>query len=406
MLVTAKNKKNILLVGAGQCSYVAAHKLAQHISLFGNLCIASRKQANCDRIISSILSKEYSSDQSNSIYSRTLDAMDTQATIKLIQETSSSIVLNLASTFVNIFVLEACIETGASYLDTALYEEQVFINKIPWYANHEWKRMGRCKEKGITAILGVGFCPGVINAYCAFAAKHDFDSIDTIDMMVANNAGENFAIGNNAEVLLREFNDDEVAVWINREWCFKPMFSERIVYDFPVLGKKNLYLSAHDEIHSLYKNISANSICFWAGYTDYFVNCITVLKNLGLLSPSQIKTKQDVEVIPLHVVLACMPKPEQVNTGTRFKGVLIKGEKDGRSRERLYYNILTHEHCFKALETNSSAYVNGTAAAGAVLLVLKGIWDVKKMVNVEELDPDPFIELLTEIGLPTEITGD
>lgn len=394
---------NILVIGAGQCGYVAAHRLVQNGHLFGNLCIASPNQNKCEDILLSIAQKGYGSSKTKKMYSSSLNAMDIFAIIKLIKDASSSIVLNLGPTCINMSVFKACLETGASYLDTALYEGQESTSEIPWYAKHEWKYLKPCEEKKLTAILGAGFCPGVSNAYCAYAVKHHFDTIDSIDIMVANDAGENFAIGNSAEVILREFIDNDVAVWINRGWTFKPILSEKKVYNFPLLGEKTIYLNEHDELHSLYKNISANNIRFWAGYSDYFVNCVRVLREIGLLSPSPVRTNDGIEVSPLKVVLACMPKPEKVNTGTRFKGVHVKGYQNHCAKEMLYYNISNHETCYKELKTNASSYVNGSASAAATLLVANGLWDIKRMVNVEELDPDPFIELLTKMGVSTEI---
>ena len=181
---------NVLIIGAGGVAHVTAHKCAQHNDTLGDICIASRNVTKCHEIIESIARKRNLKDPTKKLYARQLDAFNIPQTIKLIQETNSSIVLNLGTAFINMSVLEACLETGATYMDTAIHEEPDRVATIceppPWYGNYEWKRKDRCKEKGINAILGIGFDPGVVNAYCAMAQKTYFDSIDSIDIMDVN----------------------------------------------------------------------------------------------------------------------------------------------------------------------------------------------------------------------------
>ena len=173
-------KQNVLIIGAGGVAHVAAHKAAMNNDVLGDICIASRTLSKCDAIIESVHRKKHLKDTSRKLYSRQLDALDIPATVKLIQETQSGIVINLGNAFINMSVLEACLETGAVYMDTAIHEEPDKVcEQPPWYANYEWKRKDRCAEKGLTAILGAGFDPGVVNAYCALAVKRYFDQIDT-----------------------------------------------------------------------------------------------------------------------------------------------------------------------------------------------------------------------------------
>ena len=175
-------KKNVLIIGAGGVARVAAHKAAMNNDVLGDLCIASRTQAKCDEIIESVRRKGHLKDPAGKLYSRQIDALNIPATARLIRDTGSQIVINLGNAFINMSVLEACMETGAAYLDTAIHEEPDKVCETPpWYANYEWTRRDRCREKGLTAILGAGFDPGVVNAYCALAAKHYFDKIDTIE---------------------------------------------------------------------------------------------------------------------------------------------------------------------------------------------------------------------------------
>lgn len=400
-------KKNILIVGAGGVAHVALHKAAQNNDVLGDICIASRKQHKCDAIIESVKRKNHIKDKTKKIYSRQIDALDIPATIKLIKETDSQIVINLAQAYVNMSLLEACISTGVAYMDTAIHEDP---NKVcedpPWYGNYEWKRKDRCKENGITAILGCGFDPGVVNAYCALAVKHYFDKIDTIDIMDVNagNHGKYFATNFDPEINFREFK--KVWTWIGRKWVMEKVHSIKMTYDFPVVGPRTVYLNGHDELHSLSKNIDANSIRFWMGFSDHYINVFSVLVNLGLTSEKAIRTAEGVEVVPLKVLKAILPDPLSLApnyTGKTCIGNYVKGKKNGKHREIFIYNSCDHAECYKEVESQAICYTAGVPPVAAAMLIAKGVWDVKTMANVEELNPDPFIQLLNKMGLPTQI---
>lgn len=401
-------KKNVLIIGAGGVAHVAAHKCAQNNDILGDICIASRTQSKCDKIIESIKRKGNLKDKSKKLYSKTIDAFDVPSTVELIKSTKSDIVINLGIAYVNMSVLEACIQTGAAYLDTAIHEEPDKVcENPPWYGNYEWKRMDRCKEKGVTAILGAGFDPGVVNAYCALAVKKYFDKIDTIDIMDVNagNHGKYFATNFDPEINFREFTG-RVWTWIERKWVAKKVHTEKWVYDFPVVGERAVYLNGHDELHSLSKNIDANSIRFWMGFSDHYINCFTVLNKIGLLSEKPVKTADGQEIIPLKVVKACLPDPLSLApnyTGKTCIGNLIKGTKDGQYKEMFIYNTCDHKDCFEEVESQAISYTAGVPPVAAAILIAKGPWDVKTMVNVEQLDPEPFLKLLAKMGLPTEI---
>ena len=230
-------KKNVLIIGAGGVAHVAAHKAAMNNDLLGDICVASRTLSKCDEIIRSVRRKKHLKDESRRLYSRQVNALHVPATVRLIQETHSEIVINLGQAFINMSVLEACLATGAVYMDTAIHEEPDKVcEDPPWYANYEWKRKARCRKKGLTAILGVGFDPGVVNAYCALAAKRYFDKIDTIDILDVNagNHGKYFATNFDPEINFREFV--KVWTWIDRKWKQYPTHAVRRVYDFPVVG--------------------------------------------------------------------------------------------------------------------------------------------------------------------------
>ena len=218
-------KNNVLIIGAGGVANVVAHKCAQHNDVFGDICIASRTQSKCDTIIDSVHYKNNLNDTNKKLYSHQLDAMDIDATAKLITSSQSDIVINVGSPFINMSVLQACLKTGAAYIDTAIHEDPDKICEAPpWYANYEWKYRDDCEEKGVTAILGAGFDPGVVNAYCAYALKHYFDEIDSIDIMDVNagDHGQYFATNFDPEINFREFTG-QVWTWIDKQWVSKPI---------------------------------------------------------------------------------------------------------------------------------------------------------------------------------------
>ncbi len=400
-------KKNVLIIGAGGVANVAAHKAAQNNDVLGDICIASRKLEKCDKIIESIHRKGNLKDKSKKLYSRQVDAMNVPETVKLIKETNSEIVMNLGTAFVNMSVLEACIEAGVTYMDTAIHEDPDKVcEDPPWYANYEWKRKDRCKERGINAILGIGFDPGVVNAWAALAVKHHFDKIDTIDILDVNagSHGKYFATNFDPEINFREFS--KVWTWIDRKWEERPMHSEKWIYDFPVVGKQPIYLTGHDEIHSLSKNIDANSIRFWMGFGDHYLNVFNVLRNIGMLSEKPVKTAEGLEVIPLKVLKAVLPDPGSLAptyTGHTCIGDLVKGTKDGKYKEIFIYNTCDHAECYKEVESQGISYTAGVPPVAAAMLVAQGIWNPQTMVNVEELDPDPLLAILDKIGLPTVV---
>ncbi|MBK1655600.1 saccharopine dehydrogenase family protein [Allochromatium vinosum] len=399
-------KKNVLIIGAGGVAHVAAHKAAMNNDVLGDICIASRTQSKCDEIIESIQRKGHLKDPSKKLYSRQIDALDIPATVELIRETNSEIVINLGQAFLNMSILEACLETGVAYIDTAIHEDPDKVcENPPWYANYEWKRKDRCAEKGVTAILGAGFDPGVVNAYCALAVKRYFDKIETIDIIDVNagSHGRYFATNFDPEINFREFI--KVWTWIDRQWKEYPTHTVKRVYDLPVVGPSPIYLNGHDELHSLSQNIDAESIRFWMGFGDHYINVFTVLRTLGFLDHLPVKLADGQEVVPLKVVKALFPDPKTLApnyTGKTCIGNFVKGIKDGKPRELLIYQVSDHKAAYEEVESQGISYTAGVPPVAAAMLIADGTWDTKTMVNVEELDPEPFIAILDRIGLPTE----
>jgi len=401
-------KKNVLIMGAGGVAHVVAHKCAQNNDILGDICIASRTVEKCERIIKSVHRKGSLKESRQPIYAKQIDASRTQEVAKLIEETNSAIVINVASPFVNMSIMDACLQAGAAYIDTAVHENIEVINAdYPWYAKYEWKKKPLFKEKGLTAILGIGFDPGVVNAYCAYAFKHEFDEISIIDIMDVNagDHGKFFATNFDPEVNLREILED-VGYWEDNQWKTCPHHSKSRTYQFPTVGEQKVYLMGHDEVHSLSVNLEVDTVRFWMGFSDHYLNCFNVLNNIGLLNHNPVKTAENVEVVPLKVVKACLPDPASLApnyTGKTCIGNLIKGKKEGQDKELFIYNICDHEKCYEEVESQAISYTAGVPSVAAAILIANGQWDIKTMVNVEELDPDPLLNLLNKIGLPTQI---
>jgi len=400
-------KKNVLIIGAGGVAQVVAHKCAQNNDVLGDIHIASRTVAKCEAIRASVHEKG-SLKTPGVLEIHALDATDVEATKELIGKTGVQIVINVGAPFVNMSVLQACIETGVAYMDTAIHEDPLKICETPpWYGNYEWKRAEDAEKAGVTAILGIGFDPGVVNAYAALAANEYFDKLDSIDIIDVNagSHGRYFATNFDPETNFREFTG-RVWSWQNREWTQNQMFEIRKDWDLPVVGSRPTYLTGHDEIHSLSKNLDVPDVRFWMGFGDHYINVFTVLKNLGLLSEQPVKLDNGQEVVPLKVVKAVLPDPASLApsyTGKTCIGDLVKGQKDGKDREVFIYNVADHEEAYAEVGSQGISYTAGVPAVAAAMLVATGEWDVRKMVNVEELAPRPFLKLLDKLGLPTRI---
>lgn len=400
-------KKNVLIIGAGGVAQVVAHKCAQHNDVLGNIHIASRTVEKCQQIVDSVREKG-SLKTAGELQAHALDALDIEATKALIDKTQSQMVINVGSAFINMSVLQACIEAGVAYLDTAIHEDPAKIcENPPWYANYEWKRKQLCADKGITAILGVGFDPGVVNTYAAAAVKEYFDSVDSIDIIDINagSHGRYFATNFDPEINFREFTG-RVWSWQNREWVQNKMFEVKRTDDLPVVGSQTSYMTGHDEVHSLSQNLDVPNVRFWMGFGEHYINVFTILNNLGLLSEQPVTTAEGQQVVPLKVVKAVLPDPSSLApdyTGKTCIGDVVKGKKDGKDKEVFIYNVADHEAAYAEVGSQGISYTAGVPPVAAAMLIATGEWDVSRMVNVEELPHRPFINLLNEMGLPTRI---
>jgi len=400
-------KRNVLIIGAGGVAHVVAHKCAQNNALLGDIHVASRTVGKCRAILDSVHAMG-NLQTSGVLQAHALDALDGQATARLIRATGAGIVIQAGSSFLNMAVLSACIETGAAYIDTAIHEDPARIcEPPPWYANHEWKRRAECAAAGVTAVLGIGFDPGVVNAYARLAQDAFFDRIDEIDI-IDTNAGSHgrwFATNFDPEINFREFTGT-VWSWQDRRWVAGKMFEQRRDWDLPAVGRQVTYLTGHDELHSLSSLLDVPTIRFWMGFSDHYINVFTVLNKLGLLSEQPVRLAGGGEVVPLHVVKAVLPDPASLAPtyqGLTCIGDKVRGVKDGQPREVFIYNVCDHAACWREVGSQAISYTAGVPAVAAAMLIARGTWDVRRMVNVEELPPLPLLALLEEMGLPTRM---
>ncbi|MFN4159318.1 MAG: saccharopine dehydrogenase family protein [Gemmobacter sp.] len=400
-------KRNVLIVGAGGVAQVVAHKCAQWNDELGELHIASRTRAKAEAIIASV--HEKGAMKSPGVFEAyALDAMDSAAVAALIRATGAGIVINVGSAFVNMTVMAACIETGAAYMDTAIHEDPGKICETPpWYGNYEWTRREACAAAGVTAILGVGFDPGVVNAWARLAEDEHLDRIESIDIVDINagSHGRYFATNFDPEINFREFTGT-VYSWQGGAWQENRMFEVGKVWDMPEVGAQKAYLTGHDEVHSLSARYPQADVRFWMGFGEHYINVFTVLKNLGLLSEVPVRTAEGLEVVPLKVVKAVLPDPASLApdyTGKTCIATIARGMKGGDPVEVTIYNVADHREAYLEVGSQGISYTAGVPPVAAAVLIARGDWDVGRMVNVEELDPRPFLTLLGQMGLPTRI---
>lgn len=398
---------NVLIIGAGGVGAATAHKAARNNGELGDIWLASRTPSRCHAVLDDI--RRRSNMQSNfQLSAAELDAGDTDAVARLIDRARARIVINVASPHVNLAVMEGCLKTGAHYLDTALYEKEGEINMPPpWYANYEWKLRDRFEQAGVTALLGMGFDPGAVNAFCAWVKKHEIPDVESIDILDVNagSHGRYFATNFDAETNLREIAED-VVYFEEGEWRTVPCHTRSRTFDFPRLGEHTLYSMGHDEIHSLAMHTGARRVEFWMAFGEHYLEVFEVLKNLGLLGVDPVNVEGQ-PVVPLKLVKALLPDPASLApdyAGEVCIGALVSGRTPGgKPRRLLVYSHCEHARCFEEVGAQAISYTTAVPAITAALLLARGDWDVGRMVNVEELDPDPFMALMPELGIDWQV---
>ena len=401
-------KPNLLIVGAGGVGQVTANKAVQFRDDFGTITLAARNRGKLEKIAADIQARWGDGNDGPLLSVRSVNARDLGEMTGLILDLDAKIILNVASSYCNATILDACLETGASYLDTALAEDE-FIENIdpPWYSYVEWPRRPKFAEKKISAFLGMGFDPGVVNIFCAYARKHLLDEIDAIDIIDVNagSHGRYFATNFDADINLREIKED-VITWEESAWKTIPRHSHWMDVTLPQVGTHRVYSMGHDELQSLAVNFpDTPRITFWMGFGEHYLNVFNVLDNLGLTSSIPVEV-DGVKVAPNRLVKALLPDPASLAEGYTGKiciGVDVRGRKDGRDKRFFIWSNCDHEANFREVGSQSISYSTGIPVITAARLIADGTWNPQTMVHVEELDPDPFLAAMPQVGIDWQV---
>lgn len=384
-----------LIIGAGGVASVVVHKCVQNPDVFEEICIASRTVEKCDAL------KAKLDGGRTKIQTAKLDADDTQQVIDLIRKFGPDVVINVALPYQDLSIMDACLATGVHYVDTANYEPP----EIPKFEyKWQWAYRERYEKAGITAILGSGFDPGVTGVFCAYAQKHYFDEIHTIDILDANGGdhGYPFATNFNPEINIREITA-KGRYYENGQWVETEPLEIKRTFDFDGIGPKNIYLLYHEELESLAVNIKGvKRIRFWMTFSDNYLNHLRVLQNVGMTSIEPIEFEGKM-IQPIQFLKAVLPDPATLGPRTKGKtniGCIIQGVKDGKPLSYYVYNICDHQECYREVGSQAISYTTGVPAMIGAMLIMKGIWRKPGVYNVEEFDPDPFMEALNKYGLP------
>jgi saccharopine dehydrogenase (NAD+, L-lysine forming) len=383
---------DILIIGAGGVGSVVAQKCAQVPEVFSRITLASRTLAKCEAIRRRI-------DRPMEIAK--VDADDVDALVALIERVRPRLVLHVALPYQDLTIMEACLRTGVDYLDTANYESP---DEARFYYGPQWDYDEKFRERGIMGLLGCGFDPGVTNLFCAHAARHHFDEIHTVDIMDCNagDHGHPFATNFNPEINIREVTAPG-RYWENGEWVTVEPLSVHQPFDFPEIGVREMYLMYHEELESLVRNLPhLKRIRFWMTFSESYLTHLRVLENVGMTRIDPV-IYEGREIIPLKFLKALLPEPSSLGEGYRGKtniGCKIEGIKDGAPKSYYVYNVCDHAEAYRELGAQAISYTTGVPAMIGAMMMLTGAWRRPGVVNVEALDPDPFMAVLGRYGLP------
>lgn len=392
----------VLIIGCGGVASVAVHKCCQNSEIFTDICIASRTVSKCDKLKSELEGKT-----KTNISTASLNADNVDEIVKLIESYKPDLVLNLALPYQDLSIMEACLKTKVDYVDTANYEpEDTAKFEYSW----QWAYRERFEQAGITALLGSGFDPGVTSVFSAYAMKHYFDEINYIDILDCNGGdhGYPFATNFNPEINIREVSA-KGSYWEDGNWVETEPMEIKRVYDFPQVGVKDMYLLHHEELESLALNIKGiKRIRFFMTFGQSYLTHLKCLENVGMTSiePIEFEGKQ---IIPLQFLKAVLPDPSSLGPRTKGKtniGCIFRGKKDGKEKNLYIYNVCDHESCYKEVGSQAVAYTTGVPAMIGAMMLLTKTWDKKGVYNIEEFDPDPFMEALNKWGLPWIVEED
>jgi len=386
-----------LIIGAGGVAGVAAHKCCQNSDVFSEIMIASRTKSRCD----DLAAKLAATGTKTKITTAQVDADNTQELITLINSYKPELVINLALPYQDLTIMDACLATRTNYLDTANYEPKETAKfEYKW----QWEYQERFMEAGIMALLGCGFDPGVTGVFSAYAQKHHFDEISHIDILDANGGdhGYPFATNFNPEINIREITSNG-RYWEDGKWIeTKPLEIKR-QYNFAEIGEKDMYLLYHEELESLAKNIRGlRRIRFFMTFGQSYLTHLRVLENVGMTSITPINF-QGKEIIPLQFLQAVLPDPSSLGPRTVGKtniGCIFTGKKDGKEKNYYLYNVCDHQECYREVGSQAISYTTGVPAMIGAALMLEGTWKGTGVFNIEEMNPDPFMDALNKWGLP------
>ncbi len=387
----------VLIIGAGGVGTVVVHKCALNSSVFSDILLASRTKSKCDRI-----AKEIQEMHGVKIKTAQVDADIVSELVILIKSFNPKLVINVALPYQDLTIMDACLETGVHYLDTANYEpKDVAKFEYSW----QWAYQERFKKAGLMALLGCGFDPGVTQVYTAYANKHYFDEMHYLDIIDCNagDHGKAFATNFNPEINIREITQPG-RYWENGEWIEIPAMSIHKSIDYPNIGPKESYVLYHEELESLVKNFpTLKRARFWMTFGQSYITHLQVLENVGMTSIAPIKF-QGMDVVPLEFLKAVLPPPESLGqnySGQTSIGCQIKGIKDGKDVTYYVWNNCHHTEAYKEVKSQAVSYTTGVPAMiGALLMLTNQEWMKAGVYNCEELNPDPFMELLNIHGLP------
>lgn len=386
----------ILMIGSGGVASVVAHKCAQHPEVFTSVCIASRTKAKCDAL------KDRVQPTTNVVFTTAqVDADHVDELIACMNKVQPNLVINVALPYQDLTIMDACLAYGVDYMDTANYEPK---DSAKFEYSWQWAYCERFEKAGLTALLGCGFDPGVTGVFSAYAQKHYFDEIKYIDILDCNGGdhGYPFATNFNPEINIREVSANG-SYWEKGEWIeTKPMEIKR-EYDFAQVGKKDMYLLHHEELESLGNNIKGiQRIRFFMTFGQSYLTHLSCLENVGMTSIEPI-LYEGKEIIPLQFLTAVLPDPSSLGPRTVGKtniGCIFQGKKDGKDKNLYIYNICDHQECYKEVGSQAISYTTGVPAMIGAMMILKGEWKKPGVYNVEEFNPDPFMEQLNQCGLP------
>lgn len=382
----------VLIIGAGGVGGVVTHKCAQVPEVFTEIVLASRTIEKCRKIQQQV---------SRSIEIARVDADNVPETVDLIRSVRPDLVINVALPYQDLSIMDACLETGVDYLDTANYEPP---DEARFCYEWQWAYQDRFRDRGLMALLGCGFDPGVTNIFIAYAKKHHFDEIHSVDIMDCNAGqhGHPFATNFNPEINIREVTA-KGKYWENGRWIETEPLSIHKSFDFPEIGPREMYLMYHEELESLVKNIPhLKRIRFWMTFSQEYLTHLRVLQNVGMTRIDPV-TFQGCEIVPLQFLKALLPEPSSLGENYRGKtniGCLIEGIKDGKPRRYYVYNVCDHAEAYREVKAQAISYTTGVPAMIGAMMMLTGTWRGKGVFNVEEFDPDPFMKELERRGLP------